>query len=569
MSSPVVSIDARTGDPRAELGTLTTIDELNQICERAGAQFDGWRRTSRAERAKALGVIADALDAAADDLVAIADAETALGEVRLRGEVGRTTGQLRFFGRVITEGSYLEATIDHADGSVAPPRPDLRLWLEPVGVVGVFGASNFPFAFSSLGGDSAAALAAGAPVVTKAHSSHPQTATVVVDIARAALEAAGYPPDLIQVIHGREAGVGLVAHPVIKAVGFTGSLGGGKALARIAAERPVPIPFHGELGSVNPVVVTEKAAAERPDQIGQDLAGAVLLGAGQFCTKPGLLLVPEGKDGDRVVSALGTAITAAPGFHLLDKGIAASYREGIAGLAGRDVVERLATGNGDGRQVPAALHSVRAEDLDDEIAEECFGPTTLVVRYGDQADLPAILRRLDPSLTTTLQYAEGEPIADLVDALAAQSGRVIFNGVPTGVAVTWAMTHGGPWPATTSPYTSVGASAIRRFLRPVSFQNAPEEVLPDELRDGSVTIPTRIDGVLVLPTAADGAAGGPSTSSGTGEGGAGTGTTSDMAGTGVSALFAEQLATVAALRDELAALRRGPVLPPPPSETTH
>ncbi len=500
MSSPVVSIDARTGTPSGQVGTLTTAAELDATCRRAGELFDSWRRTSRTDRAAALGVIADALDAAVDDLVALADAETALGETRLRGEVGRTTGQLRFFGRVITEGSYLEATIDHADAALSPPRPDLRLWLEPVGVVGVFGASNFPFAFSSLGGDTAAALAAGAPVVTKAHSSHPATATATVDIARAALVAAGYSADLIQVVHGREAGIGLVAHPVVKAVGFTGSQGGGKALAAIAAARPVPIPFHGELGSVNPVVVTVRAAAERADQVGRDLAGAVLLGAGQFCTKPGLLLVPEGPAGDRVVDALGAAIESAAGFHLLDEGIAASYRVGIDGLAGRSDVVRVATGAGEGRTVPAALHSVAAADLDHEIAAECFGPTTLVVRYGDQADLPTIVGGLEPSLTTTLQYVDGEPIADLAEALARQSGRIVFNGVPTGVAVTWAMTHGGPWPSTTSPYTSVGAGAIRRFLRPVTYQNAPAEVLPEELRDGPVRVPTRIDGALTLPT---------------------------------------------------------------------
>ena len=501
----VTSIDARSGEPRGVVASVTSPEELDAICHRAGALVDPWRRTSRADRAAALRSVADALDAAVDELVAVADAETALGEVRLRGEVARTTGQLRFFATVITEGSYLEATIDHADPTLAVPRPDLRLWLEPVGVAAVFGASNFPFAFSVLGGDTASALAAGCPVVAKAHPSHPATCEAVLAHTRRGLAAAGVSTDLVQLVHGLEAGAALVAHPVIRAVGFTGSQGAGRALARIAAERAVPVPFHGELGSVNPVVVTAAAAAERPEQIGRDLAAAVLLGSGQFCTKPGLCFVPEGPEGDAVVTAMGAAFDGTAGFTLLDAGIAGRYRSGVAALASHEAVAQVAAGAQQGRTVAATLLSLDAEALDHATTQECFGPTALVARYGTDADLPALLSRLEPSLTTTLQHATGEPVADLTDALSRQSGRVVFNGVPTGVAVTWAMTHGGPWPATTSPYTSVGASAIRRFLRPVTFQNAPADVLPQELRDagvGTLTIPTRIDGTLVLPATA-------------------------------------------------------------------
>ena len=477
----------------------TTPDELEAIVARAAAAAPIWARATADDRASWLRAAADALDAVADELVPIADRETRLGAVRLRGEVGRTSGQLRLFASVVEEGSYLELTVDDADPSATPPRPELRRLLVPVGPVAVFSASNFPFAFSVAGGDTASALAAGSPVVVKAHSGHPELSRRTAEIVTTALEAAGAPAGSLSLVEGREAGNALVQHPVIQAAGFTGSLSGGRALFDLATGRPDPIPFYGELGSVNPVVITPEAAASRGDELAQGLVASFTLGVGQFCTKPGVVFVPAGAGFEAVVAAL---VPSSTGGALLTDRITAAFPSGIDALAADPSVRVLARGDqGEGAQpivltTDAAAVAARPEVL----LEECFGPVTLLVRYSSSDELHAALRALPGSLTATLHSEPGDDVGSTLALLQSRAGRVLFAGWPTGVAVTWSQQHGGPWPATTSLHTSVGASAIRRFLRPVAYQSAPRALLPEVLRDESLArLPHRRNGVLRVP----------------------------------------------------------------------
>jgi NADP-dependent aldehyde dehydrogenase len=478
----------------------TTGEQLDGILARAAAAAPIWARSSAAERAGWLRAAADALDAAAEELVSIADRETRLGETRLRGEVGRTTGQLRLFATVVEEGSYLELTVDDADASATPPRPELRRLLVPVGPVAVFSASNFPFAFSVAGGDTASALAAGSPVVVKAHSGHPALSRRTAEIVASALEAAGAPVGSLSLVEGREAGNALVQHPVIQAAGFTGSLSGGRALFDLATGRSDPIPFYGELGSVNPVVVTAAAAASRGDELAQGLVSSFSLGFGQFCTKPGVVFVPRGAGFEALVEGLVPGTAGGP---LLTDRITAAFPSGIDALVADPSVAVLARGaaGGDAAQpivltTDAAAVAARPETL----LEECFGPVTLLVRYSSEDELNAALRAVPGSLTATLHSEPGDDVEATLALLQARAGRVLFAGWPTGVAVTWSQQHGGPWPATTSLHTSVGATAIRRFLRPVAYQSAPQALLPEVLRDEALArLPHRRNGVLVLP----------------------------------------------------------------------
>lgn len=446
------------------------------------------------ERATWLRAIADRLDTHVDELVAIADAETSLGEARLRGEVARTTGQLRLFADVVEEGSYLEATIDHAVPDATPPRPDLRRMLRPLGPIAMFSASNFPFAFSVAGGDTASALAVGCPVVVKAHSGHPRLSARTAELVIEALAAAGAPAGAFGLVEGREAGIALVEHPDITAVAFTGSLAGGRALHERAALRPVPIPFFGELGSINPVVVTAAADATRGAELANGLAGSFQLGSGQFCTKPGVVFVPAGS---ALEAALPALVGEAP-VRMLTPAIAEGYQTGAARIAAVPGVELLAGGRDPEAPVLAATDVDVLAAQPDELLTEVFGPFTLLVRYRSHAQLLAALDQLEGSLTATLHIAPGEQVADVLARLEALAGRVLFAGWPTGVAVAWAQHHGGPWPATTSQHTSVGATAARRFLRPIAYQDAPAEVLPAALREENpLGIPRRVDGVLV------------------------------------------------------------------------
>lgn len=457
---------------------------------------------SDAERAAWLTAVANALDANTAELVAIADAETNLGASRLTGEVARTTGQLRLFARVIAEGSYLEAIIDHADPDATPPRPDLRRILRPVGPVAVFSASNFPFAFSVAGGDTASALAVGCPVIVKAHSGHVKLSERTAELVAGALRTAGAPQGLFALVSGREAGTALVQDPAIKAVGFTGSIPGGRALFNLATSRPDPIPFYGELGSLNPVVITEAAVAARSAELAAGLAASFTLGAGQFCTKPGLVFIPAGTGFAAEVAA---ASKDKPGARMLTHRIAEAYPDGLhqfASVPGVNVafgtVEQDAAADG---AAPVVFSTSAATVLERprELLEECFGPTTLLIEYTGTDELAAVLAKVPGSLTATVHAQPGEEVTSLVEQLSGLAGRVLFDGWPTGVAVTWSQQHGGPYPATTSLFTSVGATAVRRFQRPVAYQDAPEAVLHPALRESNhLGIPRRVDGELVL-----------------------------------------------------------------------
>lgn len=444
------------------------------------------------ERARWLTAVADALDAAAPALVPIAHRETHLDEVRLRGEVARTTGQLRLFADVVLEGSWVEAIIDHAVPSATPPRPDLRRMLRPIGPVAVFAASNFPFAFSVAGGDTASALAAGCPVVVKAHPGHPELSRATARVVDGALAQAGAPAGTFALVEGYEQGIALARDASIRAIAFTGSLAGGRALHDIAASRADPIPFFGELGSINPVVVTPAADAARGAELAAGLAASFTLGSGQLCTKPGVVLVPRDST---FLKALPAHVPTDERV-LLTTHMAESFVSGAGALAAVPGVRLVAGGRG-GIEPTVLAADARVAWEHPALLDEVFGPVTVVLEYDD--DLLQVLRLLEGALTATLHAEPGEDVDEVLEILSERAGRVLFAGWPTGVAVNWSQHHGGPWPATTSQFTSVGATAIRRFLRPIAYQDAPERLLPPELHeDNPLGIPRRVDGVLRL-----------------------------------------------------------------------
>jgi NADP-dependent aldehyde dehydrogenase len=487
-----------TTDTGARPAAAPALDEVADAARRA---FAVTVASTAAERAAWLTAVADALDANGPELIAIADEESHLGTARLTGELARTTSQLRLFAEAVVEGSYLEATIDHPSSTTIPPRPDLRRILRPLGPVAVFSASNFPFAFSVAGGDTASALAAGCPVIVKGHSAHPRLSRRTAEVVSGALADAGAPGGVFALVEGRETGVALVQHPTVRAVGFTGSLHGGRALFDLASGRRDPIPFYGELSAVNPVLVTAAALEARADELAAGLAASFTLGAGQFCTNPGVVFVPAGSGfAERVAAAVGSAASVP----MLTDGIAAAFAEGLAGLAAHDGVTVVA---GEAVQRPGTgsavvLATTTAAVLADPSAllTECFGPSTLIVEYPDVEEALGAMRAVGGSLTATVHAEPGEELGDILAVLTEIAGRVLFAGWPTGVAVSWAQQHGGPWPSTTSIHTSVGVTALRRFLRPVAFQDAPDAALPAELRESNpLGIPRRIDGVLTLP----------------------------------------------------------------------
>lgn len=507
-AAPVWSVDPRTGKQREQVAVEATAVEVDAVVQAAstarGALAD------RGVRAAFLRSAAALLEEARDHLVEAADAETALGPVRLTGELARTCYQLRAFADVVDEGDFLGVVIDHPDASATPPVPDLRRYKVPLGVVAVYAASNFPFAFSVPGGDTASALAAGCPVVVKAHPDHPATSELVASVLRRAAAEHGIPEAVVGLVHGFEAGVELVKHPQIAAAGFTGSVRGGRALFDAAAARPVPIPFHGELGSLNPVVVTEAAAAERAEEIGSGLAGSMTLGTGQFCVKPGLVLAPSGAAGDRMLKALTDAVSGTGAGVLLDTRMRDNFVAGVAERAALPDVEAPVTPGAAGEHtvspgyltVPASHLAGTGGGVHDLLLEECFGPVTVVARYDRTEEVSAVLSRLPGNLTATVhlsaQEAGGEGQgATVLAELTPLAGRVLVNGWPTGVAVAAAQHHGGPYPATTSTSTSVGTTAIERWLRPVTYQTTPEALLPPELRDDNpLGLPRRVDGRL-------------------------------------------------------------------------
>ncbi|MGW5209693.1 aldehyde dehydrogenase (NADP(+)) [Streptomyces sp. NPDC004051] len=505
-AAPVWSVDPRTGKQREQVAVEATAQEVDAAVRAAHDARSAL--ADRTVRAAFLRGAADELEAARDRLVEAADAETALGPVRLTGELARTCYQLRAFADIVDEGAFLDVVIDHPDDTATPPVPDLRRYKVPLGVVAVYSASNFPFAFSVPGGDTASALAAGCPVVVKAHPDHPGLSELVAKVLRRAAARHGVPEGVLGLVHGFEAGVELVRHPLVAAAGFTGSVRGGRALFDAAAARPVPIPFHGELGSLNPVLVTEAAAAERAEAIGAGLAGSMTLGVGQFCVKPGLVLAPVGAAGDRLVKSLTDAVSATDAGVLLDHRMHDNFVAGVAERAQLPDVESPVTpGAGGEHTVSAGFLTVPASRLATEgehdlLLEECFGPVTVVVRYEDDAEVRSVLTRLPGNLTATVHLSEEEGAgrgrgAEILAELTPLAGRVLVNAWPTGVAVAPAQHHGGPYPATTSTSTSVGGTAIERWLRPVAYQNSPAALLPPELRDDNPQkLPRRFNGSL-------------------------------------------------------------------------
>ncbi|PZO68278.1 MAG: aldehyde dehydrogenase (NADP(+)) [Paracoccus denitrificans] len=469
------------------VGTPELIDQAAKAAEDA---FWAYAETTREDRAAFLEAIADEIEARGDAITEIGTQETGLPEARLQGERGRTTGQLRLFADHIRKGEYLDRRVDAALPDRKPaPRPEIRLIERPIGPVAVFGASNFPLAFSTAGGDTASALAAGCPVVVKGHSAHPGTGEIVAEAVLSAIRKTGIPAGVFSLVQGgtREVGQALVQHPLIKAVGFTGSLAGGRALFDLCAQRDEPIPFFGELGSVNPMFVLPHASASRAEDLGKGWAGSLTMGAGQFCTNPGIAVAIDGPDADRFVAAAKAALTEVGPQVMLTDGIAKAYRDGQERFDTRNSVKPVTTTRSEGRNASPNLYETTGEDYlqDHSLGEEVFGPLGLVVRVKSFDDMLHLARGFEGQLTATVHMDD----ADLAVAqtlrpiLERKAGRILVNGFPTGVEVVDAMVHGGPYPASTNfGATSVGTMAIRRFLRPVSYQNFPAELLPKDLR---------------------------------------------------------------------------------------
>ncbi|MCS5717795.1 aldehyde dehydrogenase (NADP(+)) [Herbiconiux sp. CPCC 205763] len=479
---------------------MIEIDETVTAADRAYREGSSASPTTRRGW---LVAVAEALEEHRAELVELAQEETHLAAARLNGELTRTAFQLRFLGDEIVEGSHLAATIDHADPSWGMgPRPDLRSIRQAVGVVAVFGASNFPFAFSVAGGDSASALAAGCAVVHKAHPAHPRLARLTAGIVVDALRSAGAPSGLFALVEGQDEGVQLVQHPLVKAVGFTGSTRGGRALFDLVAARPEPIPFYGELGSTNPVFVTPRAWELRGQAIAEGYLDSVGLGRGQFCTKPGFLVAPASADAARTIAETARKRGDAPTLMLTPQ-LRESFERSLDELAAEDGFVAVVGGPSIAEEAPLTLLRVAAETVlarPELLEHEAFGPASVVVEYADEAQLGAIAALIGGQLTSTVHGEPDDEVDDLLAALSERSGRVLWNGWPTGVTVSYAQQHGGPYPAATTDTTSVGAAAITRFQRPVAYQDLPQDLLPPGLRDDNpLGIPQRVDGVLVTP----------------------------------------------------------------------
>ncbi len=498
------AIAAATGREIEPEFSLATPEDVEIAVAAAEAAFPIYSNLPRERRAEFLDAIADEIDALGDALTERANAESGLPPARLNGERGRTSGQMRLFARELRLGEYLRARIDHAVPDRAPvPKPDLRMRMVPLGPVTVFGASNFPLAFSVGGGDTASALAAGCTVVVKGHSAHPGTAELVAGAILRAAEKTGMPEGVFSLINGPGNSVGqaLVTDPRIKAVGFTGSRGGGIALMKAAANRPVPIPVYAEMSSVNPVFLLPAALESRAEALGAGFVASLTMGAGQFCTNPGLVLGIAGPALDRFVTAASDAMAGAPAQVMLTPGIHAAYVGGVARWASAPALAQVAQGQEPGGPTcgQAALFIMCAKDFiaDPSHAEEVFGAASLLVRCADPGEMMAVTQLLEGQLTATFHLDEGDTdlAKRLLPVLERLAGRILANGWPTGVEVTDAQVHGGPFPSTSDGRsTSVGALAIDRFLRPVAYQNLPAALLPAELRDGDAGIPRRVDG---------------------------------------------------------------------------
>ena len=470
------------------VGSVALVDEA---CTQAEEAFWSYGALSIDTRAAFLDKIADEIEARGAAITKIGSQETGLPEARLEGERGRTTGQLRLFANHIRKGDFLDKRHDEPLPARQPlPRPDLRLMQMPVGPVAVFGASNFPLAFSTAGGDTAAALAAGCTVVVKGHSAHPGTGDIVAQAILAAIKACGIHQGVFSMIQGGDRAVGsaLVQHPLISAVGFTGSLAGGRALFDLCVKRPNPIPFFGELGSVNPMFLLPVALEARAEEIATGWSHSLTMGVGQFCTNPGIAVVLGGRDADKFTSVVSKALDEVAPQTMLTQGIADAYALGQARIAGVEGVDTLVRTEQTKRDASPNLFSTSgAQWLDNHaLSEEVFGPLGIIVRAQNAEEMIAIARKLEGQLTCTLHMDEGDtPLAQrLVTILTRKAGRILANGFPTGVEVADAMVHGGPYQASTNfGATSVGTMSIRRFLRPVSFQNIPAGLLPNDLTD--------------------------------------------------------------------------------------
>lgn len=486
------ALNPATGSAFEQTFHVASPDEVDAAVTLADSAFPIYRALPRSSRAAFLEAIADEIMALGDPLLEQASLETALAIPRLTGERARTVGQLRAFAELIREGSWVQARINVALPDRKPlPRVDLRRMLIPLGPVGVFGASNFPFAFSVAGGDTASALAAGCPVTVKAHPAHPAVSEMTAEAVLRAAAATGMPDGVFSMLHGAtEVGLTLVKHPLLQAVGFTGSLAGGRALYNAAASRPRPIPVYAEMGSVNPVFILPGALAERTDQLIAGLSGSITLGVGQFCTNPGLVFGVSSPDLEALRVGVAAAIASTPASTMLHPGISRAYAAGVARLTATSgvYVAGQAGDSGDANKGSAVLFATDAVNFLNEHAasEENFGPSSVMVACGSPEELEKVAHTLDGQLTASV-HGTAEDFASyhaLISILETKVGRLIFNGYPTGVEVCPSMQHGGPYPATTdSRSTSVGTAAIERFARPICYQDTPQAQLPAELRN--------------------------------------------------------------------------------------
>ncbi|MHA7207894.1 aldehyde dehydrogenase (NADP(+)) [Arthrobacter sp. MDT1-65] len=502
------AINPATNEDLEPIITLIDGKQLAEATAAAAAAFDAYRATTPTERAAFLERIADNIDALGSELTDRAVLETGLPAARIEGERARTVGQMRLFAAVVRQGDHVQARIDPAVPDRAPlPRLDIRQRHIGLGPVAVFGASNFPLAFSTGGGDTASALAAGCPVVVKAHNAHPGTAELVGRAITRAVGDSGLPAGVFSLIFGAGTSVGqaLVADPRIKAVGFTGSRAGGTAIMATAAARPEPIPVYAEMSSINPVFVFPGAIGDDADALASGLVGSLTMGAGQFCTNPGLVFVPAGPEGDRFVAAASAALQATQGSTMLTRGIAEACAAGVARLRNESAVDVVAEGRpGITENAPGAvLFSTTTEVFKDNLRlqEEVFGAAGIFVRYSGEEELLTAAEALEGQLTATIHATSSDyaAVAPLLPVLERRVGRILFNSWPTGVEVGHAMVHGGPYPATSdSRSTSVGSLAILRFQRPVSYQNIPDDLLPAPLQEANPWgLNRRVDGTVI------------------------------------------------------------------------
>ncbi|MBZ0303232.1 MAG: aldehyde dehydrogenase (NADP(+)) [Anaerolineae bacterium] len=492
-SQTFTSIDPRTRRPGDVNFHSATAQEIDRAVTEAAAAFQETRQYPASRLADFLDTAADEIDNLRDDLIATADYETALGSPRLPGELTRTTSQLRAFGGLLREGSYVEAIIDTALPDRQPPRPDLRRMQVPLGPVAVFSASNFPFAFATAGGDTASAFAAGCPVIVKGHPGHPATTEIFAIALNRAVEASGFPAGFFSMVQGDGIDVGqtLVQHPLLEAVGFTGSLRGGRALFDTAAQRPRPIPVYAEMGSINPVVILPGALAARGGALVETLVASATLGAGQFCTNPGLVLMLDSAETRTFIERYTAEMRARQPQIMLNAAIESGLARTVEQTVSSGGVEVLTGGEAIPEGGFCYAHTVMQADSiqfrsNPNLHHEHFGPVTLFVTCASLDDLRLTIGTIEGQLTGTI-HGEAEDIdaaRPLIDSLRERVGRLLWNGVPTGVEVVYAQQHGGPYPATTAPATtSVGRTAIKRFMRPVAYQNLPAALLPDALQD--------------------------------------------------------------------------------------